>query len=70
MNGPRTKDATELAWSAIKRVIQAKVNYEAQVWRERELNRRIDEAWKVFQKDEKAGRLQLPGVDDLNELGS
>jgi hypothetical protein len=70
VNGPRTKDQTELAWSTIKRVITAKVNFEAQVWREKELNRRIDEAWKVFQADMKDGRLQLADVNDLNELGS
>jgi len=69
MNGPRTKDKTELAWNTIKRVITAKVNFEAQVWRERELNRRIDDAWKVFKDDLANERLQLADVSDLNELG-
>lgn len=69
IGSPRTKVESELEWSAIKRAIQARVNYEAQVWRERELNTLLDAAWKVYrdgiEKDE------LPQYDPaaLDSLG-
>jgi hypothetical protein len=67
---PRPKGETELAWSAIKRAITARVNYEAQVWRERQLNIRVAAAWVEFKKaiDDnelpQAQGLELPSGDE------
>ena len=45
---PRPKDEIELAWSAIKRAVTARVNFEAQVWRERQLQIRLAAAFVEF----------------------
>jgi hypothetical protein len=68
MNGPRTKGDQELAWSAIKRAITVKVNYEAQVWRERRLNALLDEAWKQFKAGLDEGVILGPTKDAFKEL--
>jgi hypothetical protein len=65
---PRAKTEVELHWSAIKRAITARVNYEAQVWRERELNARLTAAFSEFDDRLKSG--ELPVVDEeLSALG-
>jgi hypothetical protein len=68
VNGPRTKGDTELAWQAIKRAITAKVNYEAQEWRARQLNTQLDEAWKIFKASLDKDLLLGPGKDAFKEL--
>lgn len=70
MNGqPRKKDPTELAWSAIKRAITMRVNYEAQVWRERRLNDELDAAWGLFKDGLDNDLILGPGDEYLNLLG-
>jgi hypothetical protein len=68
VNGPRTKGDTELAWQAIKRAITAKVNYEAQEWRARQLNTQLDEAWKIFKASLDKDILLGPGKDKFASL--
>jgi len=68
MNGPRTKGEQELAWQAIKRAITAKVNYEAQEWRARQLNVQLDEAWKIFKDGLDRDVILGPGKDAFKEL--
>jgi hypothetical protein len=67
MQGPRTKEAEELEWSRIKRAITARVNYDAQCWREAELNSRLEKAWDEF-KDALANGLLV--LHEPPELGS
>lgn len=69
MNGPRTKSEPELAWAAIKKAIQAQVNFEAQVWRERRLNAELDKAWRQFKEALDNDVILGPGPDVLGELG-
>lgn len=69
MNGPRTKEEAELAWSAVKRAITLEVNYEAQVWREKELNARVDQAWKLFKAAMDQGELLGPDLSSFKKLG-
>jgi hypothetical protein len=66
---PRTKTDTELSWSAIKRAVAARVNFEAQVWRERELNRALDEAWDAFKDGVDNDLILGPPADALDLLG-
>jgi len=66
---PRTKDEAELAWSAVKRAVSARVNYEAQVWRERELNARLEEAWESFKLGLEDDRILSPSAEDLKAIG-
>jgi hypothetical protein len=66
---PRTKTETELQWSAIRRAIMARVNYEAQVWRERQLNERLDKAWDEFSGALKDNMLMGPAPEDLDAIG-
>lgn len=54
---PRKKDEIEITWSQIKRAITARVNFQAQVWRERRLNEALDAAWKAFERRVNAGEL-------------
>jgi len=70
MNGPRTKGEAELAWSAIKRGVTAEVNFETQCWRERELNARLEEAWKEFKAALDDDLILQPGAfhDSVLEL--
>jgi hypothetical protein len=68
IGSPRTKGQSELEWSAIKRAIQARVNYEAQVWRERELNDKLDAAWQEFKdrlKDDELPEYDPAALDAL-----
>jgi len=60
---PREKDEAELAWSAIKRAITARVNYDAQVWRERQLNERLVAEFERFKNRLNKG--ELPDVQGL-----
>jgi len=60
---PREKDEAELAWSAIKRAITARVNYDAQVWRERQLNERLVAEFEKFKSRLNQG--ELPDVQGL-----
>jgi len=69
MNGPRTKNEAELSWNAIKKAIQAQVNFEAQVWRERRLNVLIDDAWRDFSSALADDVILGPGKDILGALG-
>jgi len=68
MQGPRKKEAAELAWSAIKRAATARVNYEAQVWREQRLNEELDKLWHQFEKALNTGEILGPDPRFL-ELG-
>jgi len=70
MNGqPRKKGEAELSWSAIKRAVTARVNFEAQVWRERKLNEALNEAWEQFQEGLNDDIILGPGADALDMLG-
>lgn len=64
---PHKKDEAELAWSAIKRAATARVNYEAQVWRERRLNEELFKLWEEFQTALNDGKLLE--IEGLNLLG-
>lgn len=66
---PRTKDEAELKWSAIKRAVTARVNYESQVWRERELNARLRDAWEDFKTDLDNNELAEVSSHDLDAIG-
>ena len=68
MNGPRKKEPVELAWSAIKRAITARVNYDMQVEREHRLNDALDEAWKEFKTGLDQGQILGPSDDALEAL--
>ena len=69
IGSPRTKSEVELAWSAIKRAVQARVNFEAQTWRERRLNTLLDEAWADFKAGLDVDKILGPGSDALDLLG-
>lgn len=65
---PRTKDESELAWAKIKRAVTSRVNYEAQLFRERELNARLAAEWATFDANLKKDKIIEPADDELDDL--
>ena len=57
LTGHKKKGKEELAWSAIKKMVAARVNLEITIYRERRMNEILDGLWKQFESEMQAGRL-------------